>query len=210
MRAAVKIKKAVGAVAMVAAILAAIAFAATTVINRKQNKPTFVFGYSIMRVETGSMEPTIPAKSYVIVKKSDGVGLKEGTTITFVCSDETSSVYGRLVTHRIVEITDDGYRTKGDAAAIDDWTVSPKDVVATYERNVPFLGVIGRIFSSWIGLAAIAVLFVGSCAFVYIPEMIDAVKDDEKTKKEKEIDRRVKEEVEKLRARESAERRSDE
>ncbi|MDY2850889.1 MAG: hypothetical protein SOV55_02095, partial [Candidatus Borkfalkiaceae bacterium] len=50
-------------------------------------------------------------------------------------------------------------------------------------------------------LGLVIVLFVGSCAFLYMPEIIKALKEDEneKTSKEEEMQRRIASEIEKLR-----------
>lgn len=32
----------------------------------------------------------------------------------FECPDESSPMYGSLIIHRVIDVTDEGYRTKGD------------------------------------------------------------------------------------------------
>jgi signal peptidase len=71
-----------------------------------------VFGYQIYTVKTGSMIPTFPIGTAILVKRpSDPTKLEEGTIVTFVDGNVT-------ITHRIIEIVkvDDkvSYRTKGD------------------------------------------------------------------------------------------------
>lgn len=195
-----KIKKWLSLVPAVAIILAVVLAAVTTIINRANNKPTFIGGYGLLWVETGSMEPTIPARSYILVKQSDGVDLDENTIITFFCRDPSSAVYGRLITHRIIEKNTDGYQTQGDHSHPDRWTVTAEDVVAVHLKNLPLLTVCGRVFASPMGLVLILALFLGSCAFLYIPDLINAFRDESKleAEKEKEIARRVAEEVKKL------------
>lgn len=176
-----------------------------TFINRSHGKPTFIFGGAVLWVETGSMEPCIPERSYVFVKKSNGANLNVGDVITFKCEDETSPVYGELITHRIVEVTENGYKTKGDASAPDKWTVSPSSVYAIYVKNLPVFTVAGRIFASPVGLILICVLFLWSCVFIYIPDVISALKSEEKKDKKQglsdaeidaEVQKRVKEMLE--------------
>lgn len=81
------------------------------------------FGYRLYYVTTGSMEPTIPTGSLIVVKSQEEYQV--GDIITFYSND--SAIYGLPNTHRIMEIsTEDGisYRTKGDANASVDvlWT----------------------------------------------------------------------------------------
>ena len=174
---------------------------AVSFLNRKNNRPTFVFGSALLWVETGSMEPTIEAKSYISVKKYDGGELNVGDVIVFVCKSNDTQINGQLVTHRIERIENDGYITKGDASAvIDEWVVSEGDIVAVYKRSLSVLTTFGRIFSSYAGLILIFVVFLGSCALIYFPDMINALRDEDKMKqdKEREIEKRVEEEVKKL------------
>lgn len=177
------------------------AYVAVSFLNRKNNRPTFVFGNALLWVETGSMEPAIEAKSYIAVKKYDGEELDVGDVIVFVCKSNDQRINGQLVTHRIVKIENDEYVTKGDASAvIDEWVVSKDDIVAVYKRSLSVMTAFGRILSSYAGLILIFVLFFGSCALIYFPDMINALRDDEKMKqdKEREIEKRVEEEVKKL------------
>lgn len=194
-----KIKKAVG-IAIFAAIVIAVVFAVFTKISKKDDSgPTFVFGKALLWVETPSMEPTIEAKSFISVRKSDGKNLAAGDVITFLCTDKSSAVYGRLITHRIIEVTADGYKTKGDnSVAVDSWTVKPTEVVAVYEKNLVAMTYIGRVFSSGVGLVLIIGTFLFSCAFIYIPEAIAVLKEDKEAEKQKEIAERVEKEVERM------------
>ncbi len=190
----------VGSVVVLALLV--ILAGANAILSRVYNTPTFLFGRTILWVKTGSMEPTIDEKSYILVKKSDGKNLAEGDIITFLCTDTASDAYGYLVTHRIAEVTADGfYKTKGDNNSIDDsWTVHPDDVVSVGARNLPVLTFFGRIYMSPLGLFLIAVIFLWSCVFLYLPDLLKAMKSDESRQeaKEAEIDRRVQEEVKKM------------
>ena len=71
-----------------------------------------VLGYSVLRVETDSMEPTYPVGSVIYVAPvNDYTELQVGDVISF----RTDSGSSMLTTHRIVEIKMDGsYITKGD------------------------------------------------------------------------------------------------
>ena len=64
-----------------------------------------VFGYSIFRVVTGSMEPTIPVNSVLVCKKTDASQIEVGDVICFKSKER--SHYGVIVTHRVVSISED-------------------------------------------------------------------------------------------------------
>ena len=174
----------------------------TSISSKRKGKPVFIFGYSLMWVVTGSMEPVIPERSYILTKYYDGGEISVGEVITFVCKDKSSAAYGNLITHRVTEIVSDGYKTKGDNnSSPDEWTVLKEDVIAVSFKSLPVSTFLGRVFSSGAGLGLVIVLFVGSCAFLYMPEIIKALKEDEneKTSKEEEMQRRIASEIEKLR-----------
>jgi len=88
--------------------------------------------YKIYAVQTGSMSPTIPPTSAVIVK--DGV-YHLGQPISFY-------EHGGVITHRLIAIHSDGtIDTKGDAnATIDPWHVSTKAIIGEVVASPAHLG----------------------------------------------------------------------
>lgn len=73
----------------------------------------YIFGYSCLKVITGSMEPEIKAGENIIIKKCKEY--KIGDIITYVTKDL------EIVTHRIVSKEEEVYYTKGDANNIEDY-----------------------------------------------------------------------------------------
>ena len=63
---------------------------------------TSFFGYSVFRVVTGSMEPTIPTGAVLICKSADIEDIEVGDIICF--RSRESSHYGAIVTHRVASI----------------------------------------------------------------------------------------------------------
>lgn len=106
--------------------------------SKREGNIPIVFGFSIFRVETGSMVPTLPIGSFVVVREpSDPTALSAGTIATFYRAD------GMVVTHRIIEVltAEDGtvqYRTKGDNPenAPDPEYLTPDRVIGTYQFKV--------------------------------------------------------------------------
>ncbi len=92
-------------------------------VNAKSGKATTVLGYGFMAVQTGSMTPEYPIGSVIVIKETDPSALKEKDVITFYSSNP--NLNNMIVTHRIMEITDDGdgtytFVTQGDANEIPD------------------------------------------------------------------------------------------
>lgn len=115
-----------------------------TVISTKINGGTpKVFGYEIMTVLSGSMEPGIKTGSIIAVKPvSDTTTLQKGDVITFKAADNPNT----LITHRIIEIQKEKDRvqfmTKGDNNDTTDRSpVMPEKVVGVYSGfTLPFIG----------------------------------------------------------------------
>ncbi|MXR20107.1 signal peptidase I [Halobacterium bonnevillei] len=64
-------------------------------------------------VETGSMEPTMnPGDGFVAVPSALAGGVQEGDVVVFRAEEIQG---GGLTTHRVVDVTDRGYVTRGDA-----------------------------------------------------------------------------------------------
>ena len=111
----------------------------------RQETPSF-FGYSVLHIKSGSMEPSIMTGDIILVRKTDPDDLAEGDVITFemwIESGGTSML--TTVTHRIVSATGEGedrtFQTKGDANnAADAWTVTADQLVGGYVRRSVLLG----------------------------------------------------------------------
>lgn len=71
-----------------------------------------ILGKSCLIVATGSMEPNILSEEFIIIEERDSYN--EGDIITYIDED------GFLITHRIVEINDSSFVSKGDANNIND------------------------------------------------------------------------------------------
>lgn len=70
----------------------------------------YVIGIEPFVVQTGSMEPVIPAGSLSFINKHTKYdSIKENDVIAFTVST------GNRVTHRVINITEEGFETKGDA-----------------------------------------------------------------------------------------------
>lgn len=157
-----------------------------------------VVPYAVLWVLTDSMEDTIPAKSYILVKEIDACDVKEGDIITFRSRD--AAISGNLNTHRVVEIIGENqeFVTKGDNSefGVDPVHVLPEDIVAVYVRNMPVLTFFGRVFTSTAGFAVCIVLMLAGTAFWFYRYFIQ--KQSKAQTDQDEFDRLVSEEVARL------------
>ena len=64
-----------------------------------------VFGFSMFRVVTGSMEPTMPVGTLLICKETEMGEIGAGDIICFRAQE--SAIFGQIVTHRVTGIFND-------------------------------------------------------------------------------------------------------
>ena len=99
-----------------------------------------IFGHSIMKIVSGSMETEIPEGSYILIKKVDPSEVEKNDVITFFSSDY--AIYGLPNTHRVVEppiIGDNGieFVTRGDANPVNDKvTAKGEDLIGIYVKRL--------------------------------------------------------------------------
>lgn len=151
---------------LAAALTALVALTVYIMVCNMRGEVAGVFGVSVVKVVTGSMEPSIHAGDYIVLKQTDPDELRVGDVICFYSRD--SAIYGKPNTHRIVSVLDDGsFVTKGDANPISDSvTVPPETIIGKYDGKVGFLRWIDS-FSSVKKLILIAVIVVLAAAAIY-------------------------------------------
>ena len=120
-----------------------------------RGKTADLFGTVVMKVITGSMEPSIHEGDYIIIKKTDVSSLKEGDIICFYSLDE--AIYNIPNTHRITGITDNGeFITKGDACTSEDSARVPADrIIGKYSGKSRFL----RWINSFVSVKKLLLIF---------------------------------------------------
>jgi len=102
---------------VVGIILAAYGFIQVKVQNKTYSN---YFGYTYFQILTGSMEETIKVDDVVFVHITKDV--KENDIISYEKDNE-------VITHRIIEVNEDGYITKGDNNNTDDGLIKKEQVI---------------------------------------------------------------------------------
>lgn len=155
-----KLKKALGISILVVFVLALIFVMFARISGNTPN----LFGFSMLRVSSDSMEPELKVGSIILVKNADPATLKKGDVITY--HGEKGSVAGKLITHQIVSepYENDGtyyFTTRGiRAGAIDDPEIEDRQIVGKVLFKVPILGSLYDFFTSILGLVAIIALII--------------------------------------------------
>lgn len=133
-------------------------------------------GWKSFIVVSGSMEPTLPVGSMIYTQKQVGYGI--GEVIAF------KNAAGQTVTHRIVDVKDDAYVTKGDAnKSTDAETVPMTSVIGKTTFTLPQIGSFISYLKTPFGFFAILMV---PCLIFMLLEFLNIKKEVEK-----EVDKRV-------------------
>lgn len=128
-------------------IAAAVVVLCIVLLTRPGEAPS-IAGYTLFRITTGSMEPTYPVDTLILVKKTDPSQIQKGDVISFYSSDP--ALGGAVNTHRVTGVQTDGthwsYKTKGDANNIEDaYGTSETALIGKVTGSSLFLGKLARL-----------------------------------------------------------------
>ena len=132
-------------------IIAAAMTALLAVLFTPQGQVPRVLGYTMLRITTGSMEPTYPVDTLIIVKKTDASAIRRGDVISFYSEDP--ELDGAVNTHRVSGIEElDGslrFYTKGDHnQAEDPYSVRADRLVGKVVASSLVMGKISRLVAN--------------------------------------------------------------
>lgn len=166
-------------------ILGAIIILLTVVMTKSGEAPN-IFGYSVFRVLSGSMEPAIRTDSLVLVKRTEAENIREGDMISFYSQDP--SLEGFVNTHRVVAVEnsngDISFTTKGDANQIADrYPVASKDLIGKVVFVSLLLGKFVRLLSNPLIFLPLIVL---PLAVILLSNLIRTIKVTRKIVREEE------------------------
>lgn len=144
--------------------------------TRIQGKTPTVFGYTIFRITTGSMEPELKIGDIILDKiVDDETEIAVGDIVTF---EGGSQFQDKLVTHKVIKApyTDENgnlmLQTHGVANEIDDTPISINQVRAKMICKIPYIDALYNLFLSPSGLLIMILLII----LVFIDEIINIVK----------------------------------
>lgn len=121
-----------------------------------------LFGNRLYVVDSGSMEPTMPVNSLIIVNEKTPEGIKMGDVLTYYGADTKTRV-----THRVVEIgpNNNYFITQGDANNVEDaMPVEREQVIGNVVLTIPYIGYVFRFLSSTPGI--VFLIGIGIIAFI--------------------------------------------
>ncbi len=112
------------------------------------------FGFRVFRIASGSMEPTLPINTLILIRKQDRY--YKNDIVTY----RDSSGY---TTHRVVDITDEAITTKGDANAVADTPIAKESIIGKLVFKIDFFAFAMYLFKKpifWILFFGIGMLLM--------------------------------------------------
>lgn len=142
-----------------------------------------LFGFEVLVVQSGSMEPNYHVGSLVYVKPVDAAELKVGDVITFELGG------GVRGTHRIIEVLDDNgsrsFRTKGDNNDHADANpIRPQAIVGEVQFTIPYLGFLITFVQQPPGTYLAISIAAALLLLIVLPDIIFSKEQDEKQPEE--------------------------
>lgn len=144
-----------------------------------------VGGFMMFRVVTGSMEPTIPVGALLVAQQVEIESIQVNDIICF--RTQISEIWGEIVTHRVVEITDSVsggilLETKGDAnLASDIYMVDQTNFlgkVIWHTGDGSVLADVMSLFTSKIGFLGCIVFPVLLLASLILKDSVASIRQD--------------------------------
>ncbi len=120
-----------------------------------------------------SMEPELHAGNLILIDSKEASEIKEGDVIVYNVPSAVREYYNYppVVAHRVIEVRDTDYgisfRTKGDNAGEDPFTVRPQDLKGTVSKQIPYLGLPLLFLQSQQGLIFVIVSLVLFAFYLY-------------------------------------------
>ncbi|MBH0156590.1 signal peptidase I [Fictibacillus sp. 5RED26] len=112
-----------------------------------------LLGFKSFTVLSNSMQPAFSAGDMVFVKDKPTAEIAVDDVITFKAEGR------KLITHRVVGVSEQGFITKGDSNNVKDAAiVKPEDVVGTQAFTIPKAGYVSKFVSSPIGITLLILI----------------------------------------------------
>ncbi len=134
-----------------------------------KGEPPSIFGFQLLQVLTGSMEPHLNPGDIVVIKKDNGIQVND--VITY---KNPENIY---VTHRVVDVVEKNneilFQTRGDANNIVDQDfVSSDQLLGSYVFSIPKIGYIINIAKNPIGIFLLSMILIILLIFGTVKKII--------------------------------------
>ncbi|MBN8048817.1 signal peptidase I [Paraclostridium bifermentans] len=135
---------------------------ALNLITTKSDKMFKLIGFRSYTVLSGSMEPKFYPGDMVITQHKDKADIKVNDIVTYKDNE------GVIITHRIIEETDQGYITKGDNNNVNDADILKKEnIIGEVKFSIPKVGYVMNLLSNPKAIAIEMILLAVFIFFYY-------------------------------------------
>lgn len=121
----------------------------------KGNERATFLGYAYQIGKNNSMQPTLNPNDFIITKEQENY--KIGDIVTFISKDTK-----KVTTHRVVQITENGFITRGDYEFVagDDKEITKADIIGKVVFVLPKAGTVLVIMQNPLGAFLIIAIIV--------------------------------------------------
>ncbi|NCC55588.1 MAG: signal peptidase I [Erysipelotrichia bacterium] len=166
----------------------------------KRNEPLYIFGRAVTAIPTGSMEgdleDSLEIGDLAIIKRGSYDDIEIGDVIVFqqLISDDLYI----LVIHRVIDIKDQGFVTKGDAnTSPDQGFVTEDEYQGVYVSKITWLKPIVSIITTSLGKTVIFGLITVLLLGLLLSEIVHIIKTISHAQKD-ELDKKTQNEIDRL------------
>ena len=161
-------------------------------LQRVSNNSINLAGFSIYTVVTESMYPKYKVYDMILVKSVDTKSIKVHDDVVY--KGEKSDFQGKIVTHRVEDITEDNgvltFTTKGINNDIEDPLVNENQIMGKVVHKLLLLSLISKVINNTYGFYLLIFVPLVVVIFLEVMESIEEKKelnkflDDERKKEE--------------------------
>ena len=193
-----------GKIAYAVLILLLVVLVLYLLIARLSGKIPSLFGYSVVRIVTPSMEPKIPVGSFVLIRRIAPEDVSPGDVITFFTDDPDPLVAGKTITHRVLSVSVEGgkyvFKTQGDNQTtnpvVDAYPARGERLVGRYVCGMLPVTAVVTLFRTHLPIAILITLLIPTV--IAVQSMIKKTMKKIPAEREDLIRRRVEEELARL------------
>lgn len=161
-------------------------------LQRVSNNSINLAGFSIYTVVTESMYPKYKVYDMILVKSVDTKSIKVHDDVVY--KGEKSDFQGKIVTHRVEDITEDNgvltFTTKGINNDIEDPLVNENQIMGKVVHKLLLLSLISKVINNTYGfyflifVPLVVVIFLEVMESIEEKKKLNKVLDDERKKEE--------------------------
>ncbi|MBO4284398.1 MAG: signal peptidase I [Clostridia bacterium] len=194
-----------GKIAYAVLILLLVVLVLYLLIARLSGKIPSLFGYSVVRIVTPSMEPKIPVGSFVLIRRISPEDVSPGDVITFFTDDPDPLVAGKTITHRVLSVSFENgkyvFATQGDNQSTnpvpDAYPARGERLVGRYVCGMLPVTAVVSLYRTHLPIAILITLLIPTV--IAVQSMIKKTMKRIPAEREDLIRRRVEEELARLR-----------